>query len=274
MADPLVCLGCGGVVDDGRGVASGELACSCPPPSVEAGRVTCPSCGGPLAIGARACPFCRSTMATARCSHCFAWNLAGARHCQACGEALGSAELGAESRGLACPRCGGSLSARRYQELDVDECDACGGFMVSPRTIDRIVTARDAATGLRLALPSRPLNREASVRYIRCPECQKSMNRQAFGRISGVVVDVCKEHGVWFDPGELGEVLAFVERGGLTRAREREERELTEAARALRAERIASTAPGRSQEGSLGLFDSGAGAAQASFIGALAKLCC
>jgi Zn-finger nucleic acid-binding protein len=77
------------------------------------------------------------------------------------------------------------------------------------------------------------------------------MNRQAFGRISGVVVDVCREHGVWFDPGELGEVLAFVERGGLTRAREREAQELAEAARALRTERAIASVRGMTQSGGL-----------------------
>lgn len=147
-------------------------------------------------------------------------------------------------RSLACPRCGGALFARHYRDLDVDECDSCGGFMLSPRAIDRIVAAKDNATDLRLALPARPQVAETAVRYIRCPGCSKMMNRQAFGRISGVVVDVCREHGVWFDSGELSAVLAFVARGGLTRAREREQAELEEAARALRSERAASLAQG------------------------------
>ena len=33
------------------------------------------------------------------------------------------------------------------------------------------------------------------------------MNRQNFGRRSGVIIDVCKGHGVWFEPGELSAVL-------------------------------------------------------------------
>jgi hypothetical protein len=43
-----------------------------------------------------------------------------------------------------------------------------------------------------------------------------------FGGTSGVIVDVCKEHGVWLDHAELEKVLAFVRGGGLARARERE----------------------------------------------------
>jgi len=35
------------------------------------------------------------------------------------------------------------------------------------------------------------------------------MNRINFGRTSGVIVDVCKKHGTWFDGGELTQVIAF-----------------------------------------------------------------
>jgi Zn-finger nucleic acid-binding protein len=59
------------------------------------------------------------------------------------------------------------------------------------------------------------------VRYIPCVTCRQLMNRQVFARISGVIVDVCKDHGVWFDTGELEAVLEFIEAGGLEVARER-----------------------------------------------------
>jgi Zn-finger nucleic acid-binding protein len=54
------------------------------------------------------------------------------------------------------------------------------------------------------------------------------MNRMNFGRVSGVIVDVCKPHGTWFDGGELTRVIAFAAGGGLvkTRAREAEDQKL------------------------------------------------
>jgi hypothetical protein len=48
------------------------------------------------------------------------------------------------------------------------------------------------------------------------------MNRVNFGRVSGIVIDLCKGHGVWFDAGELQGVLHFVATGGLDRMRESE----------------------------------------------------
>jgi Zn-finger nucleic acid-binding protein len=253
MTDHVVCLGCGGLVDEGDELPDGATPCECPPPSVEAGRIACPTCGGPLRVGARACPFCHCTLATTRCGHCTAWNLADALHCQSCGRSIATSPApAAAGRSGNCPRCDHRLAARRYGDLDVDECDGCGGLMVTPTMMDRIVTARDTSTNLRLALPERTYQREAQVRYLSCPTCGKSMNRRAFGRISGVVVDVCRDHGVWFDSGELAQVLAFIERGGLERAREREAAEVKEAARQARSEQVlAQASSGLSQRGAL-----------------------
>jgi Zn-finger nucleic acid-binding protein len=64
------------------------------------------------------------------------------------------------------------------------------------------------------------------------------MNRQAFGRISGVVVDVCKNDGIWFDAGEITQVIEFVEHGGLERARQRKKEELAEKARIPQGEQL------------------------------------
>jgi Zn-finger nucleic acid-binding protein len=182
-------------------------------------------------------------VATCRCPACLAWNLAGAEHCQACGERLGTDDgPGKPAEGLHCPRCTRGLAARRYAELEVEECDGCGGLFLTPGMLDRVVRCRDQSTGLRLALPQPKPFLEQEVRYLLCPACDKLMNRQAFGRISGVVVDVCRSHGVWFDAGELTQVMQFVERGGLERAREREAEERSEQVRSLRAAQVGAVA--------------------------------
>ena len=48
------------------------------------------------------------------------------------------------------------------------------------------------------------------------------MNRINFGRMSGTVVDVCRAHGTFLDPGELHQIVDFIAEGGLDRAREAE----------------------------------------------------
>jgi Zn-finger nucleic acid-binding protein len=49
------------------------------------------------------------------------------------------------------------------------------------------------------------------------------MNRVNFGKRSGVIVEVCKPHGVWFDKGELTRAIEFVADGGLVETKRREE---------------------------------------------------
>jgi Zn-finger nucleic acid-binding protein len=52
------------------------------------------------------------------------------------------------------------------------------------------------------------------VQYIKCPVCQKLMQRINFGSMSGVIVDRCKEHGTWLDGGELKMLTEWVKAGG------------------------------------------------------------
>lgn len=53
----------------------------------------------------------------------------------------------------------------------------------------------------------------------------QQMQRKNYARLSGVVVDQCAKHGVYFDAGELAQVLGFVATGGLTVVRQRKIRE-------------------------------------------------
>jgi hypothetical protein len=67
------------------------------------------------------------------------------------------------------------------------------------------------------------------------------MNRVNFARCSGVVVDVCKGHGTWFDLDELAGIVEFIRKGGLDQARAREKAQLEEARRQLQAEQLAAS---------------------------------
>jgi Zn-finger nucleic acid-binding protein len=48
------------------------------------------------------------------------------------------------------------------------------------------------------------------------------MNRINFKSISGVLIDVCSDHGVWLDKGELTHLRTFIASGGLDKAQDRE----------------------------------------------------
>lgn len=59
------------------------------------------------------------------------------------------------------------------------------------------------------------------------------MNRVNYAGGSGIIVDRCRDHVVWFDRGELTAIVDFLESGGWERIRERERERLHEEVRSL-----------------------------------------
>jgi Zn-finger nucleic acid-binding protein len=63
------------------------------------------------------------------------------------------------------------------------------------------------------------------------------MNRSNFAKASGVIIDVCKQHGVWCDAGELPRIFEFIRSGGMEVARSRERMQIEADRAKLRDER-------------------------------------
>jgi hypothetical protein len=94
------------------------------------------------------------------------------------------------------------------------------------------------------------------------------MNRVNFARLSGTIVDVCKGHGTFLDAGELQAIVAFIQGGGLERARQRQIDDLKEHERRLKDQeaRLAVTRHGGSAAAPAYL-DTGAGISFDTLIG-------
>jgi len=76
------------------------------------------------------------------------------------------------------------------------------------------------------------------ISYAPCPQCGQLMNRVNFARCSGVIVDVCKAHGIWFDRDELSGIVEFIRGGGLDVARQKERRAIEFERQQLRTEQM------------------------------------
>jgi Zn-finger nucleic acid-binding protein len=181
----------------------------------------CPNCGADADEKARHCAYCKAPIATVRCAHCFELNVASAAHCSGCGRDLGLEPI-SDGQGLACPGCSKTCHAFRGGSGKLYDCEGCGGQFVENALLSALLEEREVY-GSALPAPlakANPLTQK--VKYLPCPSCRELMNRKNFGGSSGVIVDVCTKHGVWFDSGELPRVLAFVQKGGLVKARQRE----------------------------------------------------
>jgi Zn-finger nucleic acid-binding protein len=115
------------------------------------------------------------------------------------------------------------------------ECGGCDGVWVDADVFERMCARRESQTAVLQRLPPRTAPKAgAPVRYRPCLRCGKMMNRVNFGRLSGAVIDVCRGHGAFLDAGELHQIVAFIQDGGLDRARTLKLEELRDGERRLK----------------------------------------
>jgi Zn-finger nucleic acid-binding protein len=121
-----------------------------------------------------------------------------------------------------CPRCGNGLVRRSLADARIDECQICRGVFVETALIARIIDALDLGGEVMTTFPRHEshsaLESSSGPTYLKCPRCSGIMNRRLFARGSKVIIDLCSEHGMWFDEAELRTVAVFAAGGGMERA--------------------------------------------------------
>ncbi len=102
-----------------------------------------------------------------------------------------------------CPRCELAMRSKKIGDFSVLACEKCGGLFAPHETFEMMQENSQRVIFPTETLSKGPLEPEAQVRYVRCPVCRTMMNRTNFAKVSGVIIDTCKGHGVWFDPAKL-----------------------------------------------------------------------
>lgn len=212
--------------------------------------LNCQMCGAAAATDATRCLFCDARLATVSCPSCFGMMFLGDKHCPRCGASAAREELETEAAS-SCPRCREGMDAVAVGGASMQECALCGGLWMSAEAFDKICADREQQSAILGAASfgrgephARP--EQSKVRYVPCPRCGQLMNRVNFAQCSGVVVDICKGHGTWFDRDELARIVEFIRTGGMDAARAREKEQLAEERRRLRQEQLASATKGGS----------------------------
>lgn len=231
------------------GGAGGTFPCSCGAEvTVPRGRaedaavVTCSSCGGPRTGGEERCAFCGSAFTLreldldAICPRCMARVSRRGRFCHHCALPLTAPRHGEASGEHRCPACtpaggdGPPLVSRRVAQgdaLHLFECRRCAGMWLDREVFNALLERAKRGRAGVPASPPVPAPGAAGGgdggaggqwAYRPCAVCGKLMNRTNYARRSGVILDVCGDHGLWFDHDELRRVLSYVEGGGSTEA--------------------------------------------------------
>ena len=165
----------------------------------------------------------------------------GSKHCPRCGAAAAIPRVkGTETR--KCPRCRSEMAFLEIGATAFRECEQCLGLWLDVASFEKLCADREQQSvvlGSASHAPAGTVRETSKVHYVPCPECSQLMNRINFARCSGVVVDICKGHGTWFDRDELSRIVEFIHGGGLEASRAREKAEIKEERRRLWEEQVA-----------------------------------
>jgi Zn-finger nucleic acid-binding protein len=251
----------------------GEMVAVPPLAAHDSAVVRCSACGAPRQGDEAECRYCGSSFTVHErdidtiCPVCMARVSGGARFCDHCGSPILADQAAAAATILRCPACEPRqpLRSRQFggEPVAVSECVLCGGLWTERKVFEvLLVRARHgqlggAAVAIAGERPERPAatagagagagtgaGARAGARtgmggghlYRPCAVCGALMNRQNYGRKSGVILDICGTHGIWFDLDELPRVLAWVQGGGEERAGQLEAEEARTEAREQRLE--------------------------------------
>jgi Zn-finger nucleic acid-binding protein len=195
----------------------------------------CPCCAAPIPSQGVVCSYC---------GHRIDVDLQGS------GQALTQDEINA----LHCPDCELVLdqlileiaNGSNTGNLKISRCSNCLGIFVEREILDQILdhnVRQPSEINHRLLNNLVESNRSQPKdwRYRPCPVCRTLMHRKLQGQRSGVVVDSCREHGLWLDSGELRQLMEWSRAGGEKLDQEHLEQEKNQQSDRERRERIAAT---------------------------------
>lgn len=194
-------------------------------------------CGASAATASTKCDHCGARLATVACPSCFGMIFQGAKFCSHCGSRAerNEADDGAD---VSCPRCKILLRSVTVGNSTLRECAKCEGLWVNKSLFEHICTDREQQSvilGMAFSIPQEEVGTaDLKVRYYPCPICKSLMNRVNFARCSAVIVDVCREHGTWFDKDELRRIVEFIRSGGFDKERTYEIEEIKRQQRKLK----------------------------------------
>lgn len=201
------------------------------PKGHEARVVNCSSCGAPQEEGSTHCNFCGADFTLHErdlntvCPNCMARISDRAKFCHHCGSRVAVESVAGEETRLPCPACGEyyCLSGRRVANVPVLECGRCAGLwlgtdafrQLTDQAAANVVAPDEHFTPRQAAQGEAAFSQSAGQRYRKCPMCGQIMHRRNYARRSGVIIDVCRDHGAWFDADELPRIINWIRQGGL-----------------------------------------------------------
>jgi Zn-finger nucleic acid-binding protein len=165
----------------------------------------------------------------ARCTSCSAALPANSNRCNYCNtrsdvdlHAKHPYKVEKQATQRICPNCDKALQTIRLktiEPLSIERCHTCFGLFFDKGEIELILQSSVSNVfAINLThidnINKDRYHKQQKIRYLKCPDCRRHMNRVNFGQRSGVIIDQCIIHGIWLDSGELTHLLEWKKAGG------------------------------------------------------------
>ena len=114
-----------------------------------------------------------------------------------------------------CPVCREAMIVLELDQVEIDHCVSCKGIWLDRGELELIL---EGAPEKNDVLSSFKVDDGSKEKRRKCPICLKKMEKVICGMSEKVWIDRCpKNDGLWFDLGELDEIIKMGHFGGSTK---------------------------------------------------------
>ena len=110
---------------------------------------------------------------------------------------------------MICPVCKLDMIVIEYNDIELDYCGSCKGVWFDSGELELLLKSR-GLEDTKMFLNNVLNCQEAisSEKKRNCPICGHKMRKTTVGEQPRILIDICsEEHGLWFDGGELAQLV-------------------------------------------------------------------
>ena len=113
---------------------------------------------------------------------------------------------------MICPVCKSDMIVIEYRNIELDYCTGCKGAWFDSGELELLLESH-CLEGAKQFLDNILASPEAisAEKKRKCPICGHKMKKATIGEQHKILIDACsKEHGLWFDGGEVSQLIRHV----------------------------------------------------------------